>query len=175
MYLFGEEMSLVDSNANYVGDAFSKLDFFVVQDIFFSKPASLPMWFCRPCPAWKKKARSPAPSGGSSGCTRCLSRCAGSRPDWQIIQDVANRLGANWNYQHPSEIMGDCLADADVRRRDLRAAGRLSIAAMAGGGGWNRPAAALHQKIQTSRMARRVVPVPWTEPTEQPDANSICI
>jgi formate dehydrogenase major subunit len=36
MYLFGEDMSLVDSNANYVGDAFSKLDFFVVQEIFFS-------------------------------------------------------------------------------------------------------------------------------------------
>jgi len=28
----------------------------------------------------------------------------GSRPDWRIIQDVANRLGANWQYQHPSEI-----------------------------------------------------------------------
>ena len=36
MYLIGEEMSIVDSNANYVGDAFTKLDFFVVQDIFFS-------------------------------------------------------------------------------------------------------------------------------------------
>src|SRR6202795_2567756 len=36
MYLFGEEMSLVDSNANFVGDGLSKLDFFVVQDIFFS-------------------------------------------------------------------------------------------------------------------------------------------
>jgi formate dehydrogenase major subunit len=35
MYLIGEEMSIVDSNANYVGDAFSKLEFFVVQDIFF--------------------------------------------------------------------------------------------------------------------------------------------
>jgi len=28
----------------------------------------------------------------------------GSRPDWQIIQDIANRLGAKWQYQHPSEI-----------------------------------------------------------------------
>src|SRR5260370_38307122 len=36
MYLIGEEMSIVDSNANYVGDAIEKLDFFVVQDIFFS-------------------------------------------------------------------------------------------------------------------------------------------
>jgi formate dehydrogenase major subunit len=36
MYLFGEEMSLVDSNANFVGSGLSKLEFFVVQDIFFS-------------------------------------------------------------------------------------------------------------------------------------------
>ena len=36
MYLYGEEMSLVDANANLVGDAFSKLEFFVVQEIFFS-------------------------------------------------------------------------------------------------------------------------------------------
>jgi len=36
MYLIGEEMSIVDSNANYVGTQFAKLDFFVVQDIFFS-------------------------------------------------------------------------------------------------------------------------------------------
>jgi formate dehydrogenase major subunit len=28
----------------------------------------------------------------------------GSRPDWKIIQDIANRLGANWKYEHPSQI-----------------------------------------------------------------------
>jgi formate dehydrogenase major subunit len=28
----------------------------------------------------------------------------GSRPDWRIIQGLANHLGAKWNYQHPSEI-----------------------------------------------------------------------
>src|SRR5262249_316727 len=37
MYLIGEEMSIVDSNANYVSEAFSRLEFFVVQDIFFSE------------------------------------------------------------------------------------------------------------------------------------------
>jgi len=36
LYLIGEEMAIVDSNANYVAEAFSKLEFFVVQDIFFS-------------------------------------------------------------------------------------------------------------------------------------------
>src|SRR5882724_7064130 len=37
LYVIGEEMSIVDSNANYVQAAFGKLDFFIVQDIFFSK------------------------------------------------------------------------------------------------------------------------------------------
>jgi formate dehydrogenase major subunit len=30
-----------------------------------------------------------------------------SRADWKITQDIANRMGANWNYQHPSEIMAE--------------------------------------------------------------------
>ncbi len=39
LYLFGEEMGLVDANSNHVQSAFEKLNFFVVQDIFFSKTA----------------------------------------------------------------------------------------------------------------------------------------
>src|ERR1700748_999433 len=30
---------------------------------------------------------------------------ADTKPDWRIIQELANRLGADWNYGHPSEIM----------------------------------------------------------------------
>ncbi|WP_217613733.1 molybdopterin-dependent oxidoreductase, partial [Bacillus sp. GbtcB14] len=39
MYLVGEDMALVDSNANHVHDILSSLDFFVVQDIFLSRTA----------------------------------------------------------------------------------------------------------------------------------------
>lgn len=30
-----------------------------------------------------------------------------SKPDWMIIRDLANKMGANWNYAHPSEIMAE--------------------------------------------------------------------
>ena len=53
MYLNGEEMSMVDSNSNHVGKAFAKLEFFVVQDIFFSK--HLPV--CRCCTARSTEPR----------------------------------------------------------------------------------------------------------------------
>ena len=39
MYIVGEDMALVDSNANHVHEMLSKLDFLVVQDIFFSRTA----------------------------------------------------------------------------------------------------------------------------------------
>ena len=47
MYIVGEDMALVDSNANHVHDVLSKLDFLVVQDIFFSRTANMQMSFCR--------------------------------------------------------------------------------------------------------------------------------
>ena len=39
MYLIGEDMALVDSNANHVHEVLSSLEFFVVQDMFLSKTA----------------------------------------------------------------------------------------------------------------------------------------
>ena len=30
-----------------------------------------------------------------------------AKPDWWIVQEVANKLGANWNYSHPSEIFAE--------------------------------------------------------------------
>ena len=39
MYVMGEEMALVDSNANHVQHILANLDFLVVQDMFLSKTA----------------------------------------------------------------------------------------------------------------------------------------
>jgi len=38
MYLFGEEIALVDGNSNHVESSAFQLEFFVAQDVFFSKP-----------------------------------------------------------------------------------------------------------------------------------------
>ena len=38
---------------------------------------------------------------------KALDSLGDSKPDWEIFQLIANRLGANWEYQHPSEIMDE--------------------------------------------------------------------
>jgi formate dehydrogenase major subunit len=107
MYLYGEEMTLVDANANLVGDAFSKLEFFVVQDIFFSDT-------CRYADVVLPAAPSLEKEGTFTNTERRIQRLyevfeplSGTKPDWQIIEEIANRLGAGWNYQHPSEVMAE--------------------------------------------------------------------
>jgi formate dehydrogenase major subunit len=104
MYLFGEEMSLVDSNANFVGDGLSKLDFFVVQDIFFSATCHFADVVLPASPSLEKEGTFTSTERRIQRLYEVFEPLESSRPDWRIIQDIANRLGANWKYQHPSEI-----------------------------------------------------------------------
>jgi formate dehydrogenase major subunit len=107
LYLIGEEMAIVDSNANYVADAFSKLDFFVVQDIFFGVTCRFADVILPACPSLEKEGTFTSTERRIQRLYQVFDPLPGSRPDWKIIQDVANRLGANWNYRHPSEVMSE--------------------------------------------------------------------
>jgi formate dehydrogenase major subunit len=100
-------MSLVDSNANYVGEAFSKLDFFVVQDVFFSATCQFADVVLPASPSLEKEGTFTSTERRIQRLYQVFEPLAHSRPDWQIIQDIANRLGAGWNYQHPSQIMDE--------------------------------------------------------------------
>jgi formate dehydrogenase major subunit len=110
MYLFGEEMSLVDSNANFVCDGLSKLDFFVVQDIFFSATCHYADVVLPASPSLEKEGTFTSTERRIQRLYEVFEPLQGSRPDWLIIQDIANRLGANWQYQHPSEIYREIAA-----------------------------------------------------------------
>ena len=104
MYLFGEEISLVDSNSNLVRGGLSKLEFFVAQDIFFSDTCRFADVVLPASPSLEKEGTFTSTERRIQRLYQVLEPMEGSRPDWQIIQDIANRLGANWRYGHPSEI-----------------------------------------------------------------------
>ncbi|WP_047152298.1 formate dehydrogenase subunit alpha [Aneurinibacillus tyrosinisolvens] len=107
MYLFGEEMAIVDANANHVVNAFEKLEFFVVQDIFFSKTARFADVVLPAAPSLEKDGTFTNTERRIQRFYKVFEPMGESKPDWEIIQAVANRLGANWNYTHPGEIMAE--------------------------------------------------------------------
>src|SRR3546814_5417824 len=63
----------------------------------------MPTWCCRPRPMRKSGAASPTPTA------RCRSAALWHRPgearqDWELIQELANRLGLDWTYKHPKDV-----------------------------------------------------------------------
>jgi formate dehydrogenase major subunit len=171
MYVIGEEMSIVDSNANYVQDAFSKLDFFVVQDIFFSKTAQFADVVLPGAPSLEKEGTFTSTERRIQRLYQVFEPLGGCRPDWQIIQDVANKLGANWKYGHPSQVMDEIAAltpmFAGVSYDRLE--GYKSLQWPVAADGADQPLLYTKQFPFPDGKAR-LFPLSWSEPTEQPDA-----
>jgi formate dehydrogenase major subunit len=95
----------------------------------------------------------------------------GSLPDWRIIQDVANRLGAGWSYQHPSEVMDEIASltplFAGVSYQRLE--GYKSLQWPVHTDGTDEPLLyAKHFAFPDGKA--RLHPMTWIGPTDQPDA-----
>ena len=170
MYLIGEEMSLVDSNANHVQAAFQKLEFFVVQDIFFSETCRFADVVLPGAPSLEKEGTFTSTERRIQRLYQVLEPVGQCRPDWRIICDVANLLGANWRYDHPRQVMDEIAAltpmFAGVNYELLE--GYKSLQWPVAADGTDQP---LHY---TERFARpdgkaRLYPLAIAQPTEQPD------
>lgn len=107
MYIIGEDMALVDSNANDVNDKLSKLDFLVVQDIFLSRTARYADVILPAAPSLEKDGTFTNTERRVQRLYKALPELGDSKADWWIVQEVANRLGANWNYRHPKDIFAE--------------------------------------------------------------------
>jgi len=171
MYLFGEEMSLVDSNANFVGDGLSKLDFFVVQDIFFSATCHFADVVLPASPSLEKEGTFTSTERRIQRLYQVFEPLEGSRPDWRIIQDVANRLGAKWQYQHPCEIYREVASltplFAGVTYERLE--GFKSLHWPVAADGTDQPLLYTKEFAFPDGKAR-LFPLALTEPTDQPNA-----
>ncbi|GAE45497.1 formate dehydrogenase related protein [Mesobacillus boroniphilus JCM 21738] len=107
LYIKGEEMGLVDSNINHVQAGYEKLDFFVVQDVFFSRTAQFADVVLPASPSFEKEGTFTNTERRIQRLYQVFEPVGDSKPDWQILIEVANRLGAGWTYEHPSEIMAE--------------------------------------------------------------------
>ena len=170
MYVFGEEMSLVDSNANYVADALEKLDFFVMQEIFFSETCRFANVILPASPSLEKEGTFTSTERRIQRLYQVLEPLGESRPDWKILIDLANRLGAHWTYKHPSEIYEEIASltpmMAGVTYERLEQFNSLQWPVAPDG----RDAPLLYtEKFNTPDGKATFFPVSWTEPSNQCD------
>ncbi len=170
MYMFGEEISLVDSNANYVAAALEKLDFFVLQEIFFSQTCRYADVILPASPSLEKEGTFTSTERRIQRLYRVMEPLGDSRPDWEIIVDVANRLGAHWTYKHPSEIYEEIAAVTPLMAGVTyeRLEGYKTLQWPVAPDGSDQPLLYTEQ-FKSADGKATFYPVPWTEPSDQPD------
>ena len=105
MYIKGEDTITSDSNANDVGDALRKLDFLIVQDINFSETCKYADLVLPASPSLEKEGTFVNTERRIQRLYKALEPLGDSKPDWEILQLIANRMGGKWSYKHPADVM----------------------------------------------------------------------
>lgn len=114
MYIIGEETAFSDADSKNVHEAFTKLDFFVVQDIFLSRTAEFADVVLPGCPSIEKDGTFVNTERRIQRFYEVMPPLGDSRPDWRILTDLAARMGHDWGYAHPSQIMDEVSGIATI-------------------------------------------------------------
>ena len=107
MYVMGENPAMSDPDANHAREAIAKLEHLVVQDIFLTETAYLAD-VVLPATAWPEKDGTVTNTDRMVQMGRKALQAPGeARDDLQLIQEIARRIGLDWNYAGPKEVWNE--------------------------------------------------------------------
>jgi len=104
VYLMGENPVMSDPNQHHVIEAIESLEFFVVQDIFLTETAQYADVVFPACAFIEKEGTASNTERRVQPMHRVLLPPGEAKDDWWIITQLANRMGAKWNYTKPEDI-----------------------------------------------------------------------
>jgi formate dehydrogenase major subunit len=107
MYILGENPAMSDPDQNHAREALASLEHLVVQDIFLTETA----WHADvvlPASAHAEKSGTFTNTNRQVQMARpALEPPGNARQDWELIQELAKRIGLDWNYKDPSDVFAE--------------------------------------------------------------------
>lgn len=171
LYVIGENPVQSDADANRVQHVLEGLDILVVQDILMTKTAQMAD-VVLPAAGWAENDGTVINSERRVQRVRPAIKPPGvAKQDHFIVQDIANRLGAKWNYQSAEDIWDE------IRQLASIFAGMTYARLDQGGLQWpctdeNHPGTTfLHDRLWKEDVGKKVPfkPVHYQPPAELPD------
>ncbi len=171
LFIMGEEMALVDANSNRVQAGFEGLEFMVVQDIFMSVTAEFADVVLPGAPSVEKDGTFVNTGRRFQRLYKVMEPKGNSRPDWAIISDLAKRLGHDWGYARPSDIMDEAarLTPLFAGVNYERLEGWKSLQWPVAANGTDTPLLYADKKFNFDDGLARLYPVEWQDAKERPD------
>jgi len=105
MYIIGENAALSEPGVNHAEDVLEDLDFLVVQDLFVNETAQYADVVLPACSFVEKTGTFTNTDRTVQMVNKVMEPKGDSRTDWEILQDLANRMGRDWDYANTAEIM----------------------------------------------------------------------
>lgn len=107
LLIMGENPMMSDPDLSHVEHSLSKLDLLVVQDIFLNETTALAD-VVLPSSAWAEKEGTFTNTERRVQMVRKAVTAPGeARDDWNILTELANKMGANWEYKRAKDIMDE--------------------------------------------------------------------
>ncbi|MFW2440628.1 MAG: formate dehydrogenase subunit alpha [Arenicellales bacterium] len=170
MYVEGENPAMSDPDVLHARAAMAKLEHFVVQDLFLTETAFFAD-VVLPASAAPEKTGTFINSDRMVQMGRqAITPPGDARQDWWIIQEIAKRLGLDWNYQGPKDIFNemrqamDSIAGITWERLEQE-----SVTYPCEKEGDPGEPVIFHDGYPTASGRARLVPADIVPPDEQPD------
>ncbi len=107
MYIMGENPAMSDPDAHHAREALAKLDWLVVQEIFLTETCYYADVIL-PATAWPEKSGTVTNTDRMVQLGRQALNAPGqAKPDLWIIQEIARRIGLDWNYDGPRDVFNE--------------------------------------------------------------------
>ncbi|MBC5811468.1 MAG: formate dehydrogenase subunit alpha [Candidatus Eremiobacteraeota bacterium] len=104
LYIMGENPAMSDPNVHHAREAMVKLEHVVVQEIFFTETASYADVIL-PATAFPEKTGTFTNTDRRVQLGRqAIDPPGDARQDWWIVQEIARRIGLDWNYSGPADV-----------------------------------------------------------------------
>lgn len=110
MYMMGENPFLSDPNINKVRKGLQALDFLVVQDIFLTETAEFADVVLPSSSYLEKEGTYTNTDRRVQLGRKALDPPGDARVDWEVVQDLANRLGLGWSYHSPRDVFDEMVS-----------------------------------------------------------------
>ncbi|MEW6163219.1 MAG: molybdopterin-dependent oxidoreductase [Nitrospirota bacterium] len=108
LYIIGSDLITSLAPSKKIKDALKKAKFVVVQDMFFNETAKFAHTILPAASFAEKDGTFTNTEGRIQKINKAMEPAGNSRPDWQIICDLARKLGSNgFNFNSVGEIMSE--------------------------------------------------------------------
>lgn len=106
IYIQGEDILQSDPDTKHVSAGLEAMECVVVQDLFLNETANYAHVFL-PGSTFLEKDGTFTNAERRINRVRKVMAPKNGLADWEVTQRLAQAMGLNWNYQHPSEIMDE--------------------------------------------------------------------